>query len=257
MNVSDEVLGRRRDVTKQGQIRLYGCEHNLAFQFKPYVYEYIDIYLEKSMPRTPIFPELLHEPGNVTEDARKIEIMSDAATQIAYEYARKVLRSETAAGAAQIVVEDAASLLSGLLEDPSLPKAEIEEMRQELGANLARGMSPPEEEEVFKHAQALSSAVMAAWLQVMLDKQSGGRHLTSSDILPDGADGPDKQWMDVWRSALPYGLEGNDAFSMLRKIIASLVDDPRLVEDRFLDLPGGLRLKRSEVEDAIREKVFA
>src|SRR5258708_23422820 len=142
------------------------------------------IYLEKSMPRTPISPELQHEPGTVTEDGCKMEYMCDVGIQIAYPYARDVLWKETAAGAAQIVADDAASLLSGLLDDPQLPKAEVEEMQKELSGKLAIGMARPEEEEVFRHAQALSSTVVSAWLQVLLNKLTEGRELTSSEILP-------------------------------------------------------------------------
>src|SRR5260221_1848592 len=161
------------------------------------------IYLEKSMPRTPISPELQHEPGTVTEDGRKIEYMCDLAIQIAYPYARDVLWKETAAGAAQIVADDAASLLSGLLDDPQLPKAEVEEMQKELSGKLAIGMARSEEEAGFRHAQALSSTAVSAWLQEVLNKRTDGRDLTSSVILPQRADGSDRDWADVWGSALP------------------------------------------------------
>ncbi len=208
------------------------------------------------MPRTPISPELQHEPGTVTEDGRKIEYMCDLAIQIAYPYARDVLWKETAAGAAQIVADDAASLLSGLLDDPQLPKAEVEEMQKELSGKLAIGMARPEEEEVFRHAQALSSTVVSAWLQVLLNKRTEGRDLTSSEILPQSADGSDRDWADVWRSALPYGLEGDKAFEMLRELISSFVDDPQLTKDEFVELPGNLRLERQAVIDAV-EREFA
>src|SRR5258708_18299805 len=118
------------------------------------------IYLERSMSRTPISPELQHEPGTETEDGRKIEYMCALAIQIAYPYARDVLWKETAAGAAQIVADDAASLLSGLLDDPQLPKAEVEEMQKELSGKLAIGMARPAEEEVFIHPPALLSTLV-------------------------------------------------------------------------------------------------
>ena len=193
------------------------------------------------MPRYDVPKSLVRDNAAAERDARLFDTLCDIAIKAARPVMKSALVRRFSESGAEALSEEVLALLFDVLVDSETPIED--EVREKIRKELSRRVSEPDDELVEEQARQLGQVYISSWLDAVLaTRKSFGKVMLGRDLLPGRVS--ESAPLQGWEDAI-------EQFDLSRTEVKQLTRQVRdeLISRRTIDLPFGMTLDTSEVEE--------
>lgn len=202
------------------------------------------------MARTPLPPDLVHNPEAVERDGAILDHLCLIASAAAIPYVSKALRQQTQTQVAKLWVEQARTALREAAgEFATVNDDDVQRMVEEIARTLDNGVPQPDDDEIEDHAARLGRAMMSGWIESLAQAWRDDPQFFDATPIPLHPLDATGHWAGFWQMLIPYATSPKDNYAILQDVCAKLLRDSE--SDSEITLPLGLKLDRGLLEFAL------